>query len=373
MTALEALVQITPRLAPSIGGIADYARLLAGRLRQDCAIDSRFLVGDPAWQGPVQIDGFTVERLVDTQAQELQRRLAQLDAEIVLIHYVGYGYQNRGCPVWLWRGLQSWKSKTPGARLLVMFHELFAYGRPWQSSFWTSPLQRALTRSLAQLSDHCLTNLSRSARWLAAVTGRPPSDFTVLPVFSNVGELSSLTPPNRRAAKLVVLGSAAWRRQVYFDHGADLAQACRALEIEQILDIGPSFGALPKLPVAHSPCGTLPLDEIHRQLTSARAGFFTCPAPYLGKSSIFAAYAAHGLVPLTYAENRALNHDGLTAGEHFLPIANSTRGQAESFTSIMERAHGWYHNHSLAKQAQRYFQIFLSVAQERVEPTESAA
>jgi len=260
------IIQIVPRLAPSIGGVGDYASLLARSLRDEHEIQSSFLVGDPAWRGPARLDRLSVERIDDPQAHQLERHLEKLSADLVLLHYVGYGYQKRGCPVWLVNGLKNWKRKHPRRRLVVMFHELFASGRPWQSSFWTSPLQRSLAKSLALLSDHCLTNLTRSAQALSAMSGRPQSAFTVLPVFSNVGELPAMRPWRQRKSRMIVFGSAAWRRQAYREHEIDLTRACRALDIDTIVDLGPPCGQLPKLPFAQVVAGILPAESIGRQL-----------------------------------------------------------------------------------------------------------
>ena len=119
----------------------------------------------------------------------------------MLLHFVGYGYQKRGCPVWLLRGLKAWKRRQKGARLITMFHELYPSGLPWQSSFWTSPLQRGICRELARLSD--VTNRAESV-CILRMTGR--TDVLNLPVLSNVGEPESRQPIGDRDRRLVVFG-----------------------------------------------------------------------------------------------------------------------------------------------------------------------
>jgi hypothetical protein len=348
------IVQLVPRLPPSIGGVADYASLLARRWRADFGIESSFLVGDASWQGASWHDAFAVERIARPQARELEQRLTKLGADLVLLHYAGYGYQKRGCPVWLVHGLSSWKSHYPQRRLVVMFHELFATGRPWQSSFWASPLQKFLAQALARMADHCLTNLTRSAQALTAMTGRSLSSFTVLPVFSNAGQSPAPKPWHERQARMIVFGSAASRRQVYLEYGDDLARACRALDVDTVVDIGPPCGEIAKFPFTCLVEGILSAETIAHQLTDARAGFFTCPVPYLGKSSIFAAYAAHGLLPVTFAANHAANQDGLIAGQHFWPVEQLAGDNGEKFSAIAERAHDWYFGHGIASQARFY-------------------
>jgi hypothetical protein len=348
------IIHIVPRLAPSIGGVADYAALLARQLRDGHAIQSAFLVGDPAWQGTARLDGFMVERIAGQQANLLERSLKNLDAAIVLLHYVGYGYQKRGCPIWLLRGLQSWKRQSPRHRLIVMFHELFATGLPWQSSFWSAPLQRGLTKALALLSDARLTNLAGSGEIIARLTGQPTSSIPVLPVFSTVGEANGEDDLEKRKPHMIVFGSASWRRQAYRSHGESLARACATLGIETIVDIGAPLNETPRLPVALRQTGVLSAPAISRELRCARAGFFTYPAPLLGKSTIFAAYTAYGLIPVTYGENRGVNLDALRPEEHFLALDHAPRRTSERCTAIARGAQRWYAAHNLAKQGELF-------------------
>jgi hypothetical protein len=277
------ILQIVPRFAPSISGVGDYSCLLARQLRAAHGIDTRFLVCDPYWSEEPEIDGFAVERLDNHSADALTRRMGVAGMpETVLLHYVGYGYHKRGCPIWLVRGLKFWKKANPGHRLVVMLHELYAFGPPWSSSFWTSPLQRALVKSLTLMSGHTITNLEVSRKSLARITSLSENDFSVFPVFSNVGEPHSLPAWGNRRARLVVFGDPVWRRQAYFEHRAALQDTCAAFSLDEIVDIGSPCGDLPKLRV---PCvlkGNLPAEQVSEELLSARAGFFAYPAAYLG-------------------------------------------------------------------------------------------
>ncbi|HYX18488.1 MAG TPA: hypothetical protein VE944_29820 [Nostoc sp.] len=76
----------------------------------------------------------------------------------ILLYYVGYGYAQRGCPVWLVDGLERWKNLFPKRSLVTMFHEISASVPPWTSAFWLSSLQRSLAARLAQMSDRCITS-----------------------------------------------------------------------------------------------------------------------------------------------------------------------------------------------------------------------
>ena len=360
------IVQIVPKLPPSISGVGDYAHLLATRLRTAHDMHTRFIVCDPSWEAANSLDGFSVDRINTRQPDELERRISEGEIPAaVLLHYVGYGYQKRGCPVWLVRGLESWKREDSSRHILVMFHELYAFGPPWRSSFWTSPLQRALVKSLALLSDHCVTNLNVSLQVLARMTARPESNFSVLPVFSNVGEPKLASNFSRRKPRMIVFGSAAWRRQAYHEHQAALEQACHALSMTEVVDIGPPCGAIPKLSVRCVPKGGLPPDQVSREMLDALAGFFSYPAACLGKSGVFAAYAAHGLVPMTYGANVADNRDGLRPNEHFLPVSASHQCDTQLIESIGRQVRRWYVRHKISKQAAHYANVIWALAQGR--------
>jgi hypothetical protein len=353
---MKEIVHIVPYLPPSISGVGDYALLLAGELRRSHNINSRFIVGDPKWEGLSEVNGFPVTKIAERSARSFERLLDEQAGALlpVLLQYVGYGYEKRGGPLWLVHGLKKWKKLGINRRLVVMFHELFAFGPPWRSSFWMAPLQRSLAKSLALVGSNCFTNLRENVSALTRLTSRPDVDIFVLPVFSNVGEPNMLTRLSDRKARMVVFGSAGWRRQVYLRHQEALEKACRELGITELLDIGPPCGPIPDLSLRCVRKGSLPAEQISQELLDARAGFFVHPVAYLGKSGVFAAYAAHGLAPITHAMNHADNQDGLRLGEHFLSVSSLARCGEHCVESVALRVREWYTGHSISEQAARY-------------------
>src|ERR1700675_2449648 len=156
------IVQIVPKLPPSISGVGDYAVLLARQLQLGYGIDSRFvLVSDG--QAPEMANDFAVS-VIQPRARLLPEALR---GQPVCLHYVGYGYQKRGYAAWLARGLQTWKRENPSRHLITMFHEIFATGRIWNSSVWLSRLQRRVACAIANTSDALLTNRQAYADTLA--------------------------------------------------------------------------------------------------------------------------------------------------------------------------------------------------------------
>jgi len=403
------IIQIVPGLPPAISGVGDYAFLLAKQLLAAHGILTTFVVCDTGWssavsettkaetlkwggrqqvsgpEAPVCWDGFPVYQLKARNAAEMLRVLSGPGMPAtVLLHYVGYGYEKRGCPVWLVNALRAWakaeklkpetlklenKESAPTSdlrspiserQLITMFHELYATGKPWQSSFWTSPIQQWTAKSLACMSKHCITNLRRNVPVLQRMSGNDDSAFTVLPVFSNVGEPEWLPDWNNRRACMIVFGSAVQRRKVYFEYSADLERSCQSLNLTEIVDIGKPF-KLPPLSVKISQRGILPAQEISMHMLSARAAFFAYPVPYLGKSTIFAAYAAHGLLPITFTSNTELSQETVFIGEYFVSASFDNIFNEDKQKYVSSNIYNWYQGHSLIKQAKIYAKFFTNI------------
>ena len=379
------IIQIVPRLPPSIDGVGDYAYSLALALRSGHNINTQFVVCDPQWKTEqngnlkADIDGFKIFQLKERNASELLRVLSQPGMpKINLLQYVGYGYGKRGCPAWLLHGLDRWRKQhlpiqnrtcrstyplsvsnsSAERRLATMFHELYAFGPPWRSSFWISPVHRYIARSLARNCDHCLTSCAALAKWLADASAQPINNVSVLPVPSNVGEPEYLPDWSARAPRMMVFGSYGQRRKIYWEHRAELELACQTLGLREIVDIGATL-EIPPLSVPLFQRGILPAPAVSREMLNSRAGFIVYPTAYFGKSSIFSAYAAHGLTTITVSGNSAANEDGLRAGEHYLYAGVNNFNLARD---IAGNARLWYWAHNVKQQARSYAAIIQNLA-----------
>jgi hypothetical protein len=352
------IIQIVPYLPPAVSGVGDYALLLANELRRSHNISTSFIVCDSEYEAAPETSAFTVTKVSTHSAPAFTNLLQEMGDKgaTVLLQYVGYGYQKRGAPLWLVNGLEAWRSASRRRRLITMFHELFAFGPPWRSSFWTSPLQRRLVARLARISDSCVTNIRRYARRLE--TWRPPDSGSVevLPVFSNVEE-SENCARNRRN-EMVIFGGRGWREAAYTNSIGDLIKVCRLLDIRRIHDIGPPLSSRFELPINIERHGVLPPPVVKEIMQNALVGFFTYPTPFLGKSTIFAAYASHGLVPITGDENDETNEDHLQLNSHFL-TCGALASNTAAIPVVGEQVHAWYVNHRLAVQAQKYAAMLM--------------
>jgi hypothetical protein len=352
------LTAIIPRLPPVVDGIGDYALCLARLLRDNVGITTRFIVTDPAWTGTNDVEGFEVRRMTAHSADELLNLLAgdSSTGEQVLLHYEGYGYAQRGCPFWLVEALERWRHASDKRLLVTMFHELYASGPPWTSSFWLSRVQKNLTVRLARLSDQWLTSLERYGRVIQKMTGKESSKPNHLAVFSSIGEPQSVSPLNERRKRLAVFGTRGRRIEVYKRSAFDLNRLCAALGIEEIVDIGRSVGfeisSVVDVPVRT--CGELPGSEVSELLLTSVAGVIDYPASMLGKSTIFAAYCSHRMIPIVANYGDGQPGDGLeTDGHYWLSGIASEQVNMALGQLMADRAFDWYQSHNLSAHARR--------------------
>lgn len=357
------IIQIVPQLPLSISGVGDYALNLARQLWKDYEIETHFIIGTSNWQGATTIQDFPIQKVVARSAEALFFLLSTDSNQSasaptsVLLHYVGYGYANRGCPTWLVEGLERWKANTANSHLVTMFHEVYASGPLWTSAFWLSRQQRNLAARLAQLSDRCFTSKQYYAEILSELSQGKQTQIPTLPVFSNIGEPDQVPPLAKRHKRLVVFGGRSKRLRVYQKSLAELRHACQLLGIKEILDIGPSTG-LTLSPVNGVPVvemGQLDATEISDILSTSLAGFFNYNLEYLAKSTIFAAYCAHGLLPVS-PRCHALSVDGIASGKHYWIPHDKTTGLKDllEMQAIADNAYTWYQTHNLSVQAKTF-------------------
>ncbi|MBD2179799.1 glycosyltransferase family 1 protein [Planktothrix sp. FACHB-1355] len=364
MTTSAQVTCITPGLPPAIDGVGDYALNVARQLRQDFSIETHFIVGNPSWAGTKEIDRFGIGQVSERSVDRLWSLLdsnSQKTATI-LLHYVGYGYAKRGCPFWLVNALEKWRKVNNNGSLVTMFHELYATGPIWASSFWLSPVQKNLAVRLARLSDRCLTSHQGYAQIIHELSSGKHSQIPAIPVFSNIGEPKQVPPLAHRPRSLVVFGSSSNRLRVYQRSLSNLVLTCQQLEIEEIWDVGPPTGLdlskIDGIPVVVM--GKKTAAEISAILLNSVAGFFDYHTQYLAKSGVFAAYSAHGTIPIGIFYN-ALQMDGLEAGKHYwLADRPTARLSLEVGQAIADNAYTWYQSHNLSVQAKTFATQLLS-------------
>lgn len=346
---MRTLFHIVPTLDAEIDAIRDYAGRLASGLAE--AGISSIAIGTGA--SATARRGFEdVLGVAAGKSEDLAKLLADAGADSVLLHACGYGYARRGAPFWLVQGLRGWKAGSADRRLGVMFHELWAFGPVWRSSFWTSPAQRLVVRQLARLADVMLTSSALYASRLRQLSGGREI-AGVAPVLSNLGEPANVPSYAERAPAAIVFGQSGHRHRVYgcLDRFLPMLRACG---IGRIVDVGPSLPAaiLNRLPLPVEPKGFVPVEEASALMRQARIGLQSYPLDCLAKSGIFAAYAAHGVVPLVDGE-RDGSADGLEHGRNLIQVGRGglSANQIEACSSAVL---AWYRRHDLAATARMF-------------------
>jgi hypothetical protein len=253
-------------------------------------------------------------------------------------------------------GLRQWQIKESKGTLVTMFHELYAAGYPiWSSGFWTEPVQKYLVARLVSISDRVITNKPEYAKILQKLCPGKNQQIPILPVFSNVGEPEKILPLAARKQQLVVFGGAGNRLKVYEQSVSALKRVCRQLNIQEIIDIGPplnlSIPEINNIPVVT--LGQQSAEKVSAILQNSWVGFFNYPLDFLTRSTIFAAYCAHGVIPVGisyYAWGK--EQDGLEENKHYWLVDHQTE-ELNLFLgeAIAKNAYKWYQDHNLTTQA----------------------
>jgi hypothetical protein len=282
-----------------------------------------------------------------------RKRPKELDADNVLLHYVGYGYAKRGAPTWLLDWIR--RNVKQGQRFGVFFHELYAFGSPFSSSFWLSPVQRYLALSLAKRASCCVYNRKDALRWIQRHGLQRPS--IVLPVPSNVGE--SVAFSHGQSPVIVVFGSPSLRAKLYESSSFSVIDWAAAQAV-QIHDIGAplSSGRLVDSLTMHGVkfCGFLSPTSVRERLQSARFGAIFYPASHLEKSGTFAAYAANCVCPVLFSTHERF----VTPRELVSCFLSAEFGEAlpAAHEQIAWNAWTWYSKHSLKIHVQEISRLF---------------
>lgn len=307
--------------APPPGGVRDYVARLEAVWRQDRHADTLLV------SGPRDLTVASIASGAD-----------------VILHMSIYGYARRGLCGWLPEDVAELKRRRPDVRVTVVFHELYAFGPPWRSAFWTHIPQRLIIERLARLADRIVTNSENHLTRLGRMTSMP---ILLRPVFSNVGEPSRRTPTAERRPSIVVFGSEPTRARA-LKNAADIL-ASTSLEV---VEVGSGNRVLE--PASNSLwLGALPAEALSEVLSERLYGLFGQDMSYAQKSSVFAAYAAHGCVPIV-ASRRAFV-SGLTENEHFLASDRTARViDIDRLDKVSRNIFRWYRNHTVQQQAEDF-------------------
>jgi hypothetical protein len=293
------LVIITTRLPPQVCGIGTYSWLLH-RHWPSRSPETKFLVVDGAAQSAASL-GYPAISDFHSRGRELSMQLDRAGDADVLLHYAGRAYQRYGCPVWLQRVLQNWKTKFPNATLLVFFHELPGDFSFTSRYFWIDMCNRNVIRKLAGLANVIVTNTGEHALKIEKIAGR--RDAHVVPVGSNIEPIHPF-PETRAQTEFVIFGLSFGRWQTLQMFAPTIRAWQESGRLTKLHMVGPRDGKFdvrsdqliqafpaPDFVVRH---GLLPPVEVSKILGRARYALTNVTPGNWSKSAVFMACASHG-------------------------------------------------------------------------------
>lgn len=318
LSSARPILQITP---PTKGGVSDYAALLQSEWRRSRTAET-IAVSGPGSLSPDRVP---------------------VSAEVI-VHMSGYGYAHRGLCGWLASDIKLLKQQRPDVRVTIIFHELFAFGPPWRSAFWTHLPQRWIVERLARLADRVITNCAMHQARLSPMTSTP---ILMRPVFSNVCEPSSLTPWADRNRRIVVFGSETTRARALRN-----AQAFISSTDIEIVEVGSGNRTIEAGSGRHW-LGSMPMLELSAVLSRSMFGLFGQHSSCAQKSSVFAAYAAHGCIPVLHGGE--VYPSDLTQDRHFITTRLMATGlDSIHLNKISLNLYNWYQEHTISIQANEF-------------------
>jgi len=318
---MTSLTHIAPQLPPVIDGVGDYCWNLWKHWPEENP-DWKFLVARNAkataahWP-EVIVNEFTPEKF------SLAESLEQSGCEIAVLHYVGYGFQPKGIPVWLPGEIERWKRADSRRRFVTMFHEMYARSSPLRSPFWVAPIARRIIRQLVRLSDAWITSCERYFDQLTGNFGASGEHGRIIPIGSNIPCVAPLpekfrveenTTPRFR---FVVFGLAKTRLWALERHWKLLRALHTAGAIESITLLGAREGASEARErerlareigsgVNWNTAFDLFAREVSQHLAEQDFGLLANEPDILTKSGVFAALAEHGVIPFISTHERSI-------------------------------------------------------------------
>jgi len=356
MTHLK-ILQIVPRLPPDSDGVGDYARLLAKQLYTAQDITTEFLSFCPRLETPECVDGFRVHRLFDHSEADLLSLLPDsLDG--ILLHYSNYPYleSHFNAPFWLTKALRTIKAARQ-IPVVVMFHELPTL--KWKRIRVLNPVQSLVSRGLSRLASAVVTDSQHFKHHLEKWTG---TSISCIPDFSTIGEpdAKQVRSLSARKPRMVIFGGSDRIRA--YQHLDSLLTTCQALNIEEIYDVGAKQATAPDIPgsITFKEMGFQSAEAVQALLLDSQVGFmdYSRFPGDLAKSSVFAAFCAHGVLPVCTAHNPS-EADGIVAGQQY-----AVAGEALSLLTmtqhqqVAEQARSWYCEHTLDVNAALFTRYF---------------
>ena len=355
----DRVLQIVPHPPGTFDGVGDYALNLAHAFSTGHGITTTFLVAGRATV--TSKDGYAVISGLNTRdSAELARH-----HEHAILHYVNYGYQARGVPFRLRRFVKQLRPHLRG-RWVTTFHELYASGAPWQSAFWLRSFQVSIARDMIDASSSCVVSNAPIEKAIHAHDQKKKIYF--VPVMSNFGEPELTDFRNAPAKRWVICGGTALiarSLQLFEKLYSEIPKEFAPLHLDVVggredLSISAVLDRLkrarPELRVHHYAEVEVDLaSEVLRQSSFGFIDYFGAERVWPGmllKSTAFAAFCAHGVVPiLSHREDPIAVRGDALPGPYCLTAGGTNFPQPANVPEVRRQVYEWYQRHAAARQA----------------------
>jgi len=294
-------------IVPSLPSKADVALTLAQGLRTTYQIDSVFYSHKPLQENIYSQQNFDVIPPAPTALHESVPK----DTKTILLHVNLSTYTNFKSSAVANDFIYQLETalNRHSIELVTIFHEI---PTSKVSSFFTiKKSNQKFTRRLANLSRSVITNNRFYERHLIENSS---TQIYCVNNFSRVGELESNNLLGASRCNLIIVGGA--DRINIYKKKSFIQQTLDCFKLNQVVDIGPPlpWSKINTRGLNIQRMGQLLKSEISDQLTISKTGIldYSRYPNCLGKSSVFNAYKAHGVVPLLLKSIEPKGGDRLT-------------------------------------------------------------
>lgn len=331
------ILHITPALPPSINGLGDFSKILVDKLKERGYTKNSFLV----FHKDASNAGIE-EPIIELNRKELYSDLENLRPDRIILHYVGYAYQKHALPFYLYTAINRYKDNYV-CRVIIFFHELYSTSyNPFKLPFYSYYFQKQIVRKLHNLSYITFTNCEVYKLMLKKLLKKQPSNNICTGIYSNIPDNLYNPEVEKVNHLMVVFGSNTKRRDVYNHPG--FSNLLERIRIKEIVDIGPGSVSFNHPSINFIAKGSLKPLEAAVLLNKARFGAIEYPADLLGKSGIFSAYAAFGVIAINVGATNTKLFDELMEGKNYFNL-NSEIPET-SFEITQKEILKWYSTRS---------------------------
>lgn len=332
---------LAPAFPPSINGLGDYALKVGKGLREKGV--------EVVYAGLEKQASVLPYFQIQKNEKWLHEIIHEQQIQTLLINFSAFGYDASGLPTWLLKQLQLLDAAI---KKIIFFHELHASSnKPWQKIFWTSKYQQKIIQHLANTADTCLVSCE-------VMDNHLKNDYKILPskiirtgLFSNITPPKKLMPWEERKNQIVVFGTKG-RREAVYNRNNVLKTFLAQHHISTLIDIGEADIHIPvsiSNEIKIEKLNNVEAKKISECLNQSKYAAISYPNHLLGKSGIFAAYAAHGNVVFNFDNSVKYSLDELLANQHFLNTAENNVDISTCSSEIIK----WYSQRNFQQHLQK--------------------